>query len=119
MGGRCKSRRKIICAMSAGKNTRSNQGSGKVKEEANWGGSMFPKLWAAHCARSNRYWAVDKSTTIPIGIASERPAYFGSGTRIVFHISCLSSFPAIQDMTAKTTSVSMADENLENQTLCL
>jgi hypothetical protein len=56
---------------------------------------------------------------IPIGIARERPAYFGSGSRIVFHITCLSSFSAIQNMTAKKTSVSMADEDLENQTLCV
>jgi hypothetical protein len=52
-----------------------------------------------------------------MGNASARPAYFGSGSRIAFQITCLSSFPAIQNMTAKTTSVSMVDENLENQTL--
>src|SRR5258708_16270719 len=78
---------------------------------------MFSKLWASHCARSNRYCPVDKSTAIPIGIASERTAYFGSGRRIVFHITCLPSFPAIQEITTNKTSASMTDEDLENQSL--
>jgi hypothetical protein len=60
---------------------------------------------------------MERSTPIPIGIASANPAYFGSGSRIILQINCLLSLPAIQNMTAKTTIASMTDENLENQTL--